>query len=243
MAELNHIARDSKFVKLMAARANGERVDSDKAEEAERIVGELVTDMNPMKRHLLAQTVAYSVDELQQHELDFLNTVADRKTISYGDKAAFNIRTEGIKAYIQAKGSTTARSYVADKQVLLSTEEISARPAINIVDLRSGRVKMADLIRMANKEMTNRKLEKVQSVLHNAVDDFASPFYGTGTGVNKAVLDAQLNYFRRLGAVTILGDQAAIGQLSVLPGMAMATGENALTQRSNEMLNEYNDNG
>lgn len=53
-------------------------------------------------------------------------------------------------------------------------------------------------------------------------------------------LDAQLAYFRRLGPVTILGDQAAVQQLASLTGMAFSTTQ---TQRSNEMLNEYNNNG
>lgn len=242
MADIN-VKRDSKLVKLMAARVKNERIDSAQLEESNRIINELAQDMSPANRHQIAQIVGYTIDELQQHELDFLNTVADQKNIGYGDKAAFRVKTEGIKAYIQAKGSTTARSYVADKQVLLSTEEVSARPAINLMDLRTGRVNMADLIREANSEMTLKKLEKVQSVLHDAVSTYASPFYGTGTGVNKSVLDAQINYFRRLGPVTILGDIAAVGQMTSLSGMAMNSGDVVYMQRSDSMLDEANRNG
>ena len=242
MADIN-VKRDSKLVKLMAARVKNERIDSAQLEESNRIINELAQDMSPANRHQIAQIVGYTIDELQQHELDFLNTVADQKNIGYGDKAAFRVKTEGIKAYIQAKGSTTARSYVADKQVLLSTEEVSARPAINLMDLRTGRVNMADLIREANSEMTLKKLEKVQSVLHDAVSTYASPFYGTGTGVNKSVLDAQINYFRRLGPVTILGDIAAVGQMTSLSGMAMNSGDVVYMQRSDSMLDEASRNG
>lgn len=91
-----------------------------------------------------------------------MNQIADIKNIAAGDKAVFNLKTGGIKAYVQAKGSTTKRSYVADRQVTLDTVEISARPAINIVDLRTGRVNMADLIREANREITNKKLAMVE---------------------------------------------------------------------------------
>ena len=177
------------------------------------------------------------MDELQQGELDFMNRIADIKNISAGDKAVFNMKTGGIKAYIQ---STTKRSYVADRQVTLDTVEISARPAIHIVDLRTGRVNMADLIREANREITNKKLAMVENTLHDAIDDYSSPFYGTGTGIVQATLDAQLAYFHRLGNVTILGDQAAVSQLAPLTGMAFSTTQ---TQRSNELLNEYNENG
>ena len=196
--------------------------------------------MNPQNRHQIAQLVAYTVDELQQRELDFMNQIADIKNIAIGDKAVFNLKTGGIKAYIQAKGSTTKRSYVADRQVSVDTVEISARPAIHIVDLRAGRVNMADLIREANREITNKKLALVETTLHNAIDDYSSPFYAYGTGVVKNTLDAQLNYFRRLGPVTILGDYAAVSQLAPLTGMAFS---NTQTQRSNELLNEYNENG
>lgn len=186
------------------------------------------------------------MDELQKRELDFLNQVADQKSVGYQDKAVFNMRTGGIKAYIQAKGSTTKRSYVADRQVTVETDEISARPAINIVDLRAGRVNMADLIREANREITNKKLALVENVLHTAMQTYSSPFYAAGTGIVKATLDAQLAYFRRLGPVTILGDQAAVAQLAGLTGMEMnpgATGGNLFTERSHGMIDEMNDNG
>ena len=155
------IMKDSKLIKVLADQARGVRVDSANADEASAIITELAQDMNPQNRHQIAQTVAYTVNELQQGELDFLNAVADIKNINYGDKAAFNVKTRGIKAYYQAKGSTTPRSYVAGKQLLVETEEISARPAINLMDLRTGRVQMADLINEANREMTNMKLVKI----------------------------------------------------------------------------------
>lgn len=239
MADIK-VTRDSKLVKLFAAQVRNERVDSDKAEEAAQIISELVTDLNPQSRHEIAQTIAYTVEELQQNSLDFLNLVADQKTIGYGDKAAFKVRTSGVKAYIQAKGSTTARSMIADHQILVDTKEISARPAINLIDLRANRVNMADLIRSANQEMTNKKLVMIEQVLHDAIDDYSSPFYGTGTGVVKATLDAQINYFRRLGPVAILGDNSAVGELANFAGMAI---NSTTMQFSGRMIDERNDNG
>lgn len=189
--------------------------------------------------------MAYTVDELQQRELDFMNQIADIKNIAAGDKAVFNMKTGGIKAYVQAKGSTTKRSYVSERQVSLETVEISARPAINIVDLRTGRVNMADLIREANREITNKKLAMVEKTLHDSIDDYASPFYGTGNGIVKATLDGQLAYFRRLGPVTIMGDQAAVAQLVPLTGLVMNAGGTGdlFTERSHGMIDEANENG
>lgn len=237
------VNRDSKLVKVLAAEARKERLDSNIVAEADQIISDLVEDLSPDHRHQIAQTVGFAVDELQQHELDFLNAVADKKVVGYNDKAVFDIKTGGIKAFVQAKGSTTARSYVADRHVTLETEEISARPAINVMDLRSHRVNMADLIREANQEITRAKIGKCVSVLSDAIDDYASPFYAAGTGIVKPTLDAMIAYFRRLGPVSIMGDQAAVGQLAGLVGMAMNSGSDIFTQRSDAMIDEYNANG
>lgn len=239
MADIR-IEKDSKLIKVLADQASYKSVDSASSDEADAIIREMAEDMTPNNRHMLAQTVAYTINELQQHELDFLNQVADRKTIGYGDKAAFNVKTQGVKAFVQAKGSTTPRSFVAGKQILVNTEEVSARPAINLIDIRAGRVKMADLIREANREMTNVKLGKVEQVLHAAIANFRTPFYGEGTGVSKAVLDKQINYFRRLGPVNIIGDIAAVSRMSELTGMQM---NSTSTQRSGNMIDEFNANG
>lgn len=239
MADIK-VNRDSKLIKVLAAQARRERVDSAAADEAAEIIKELAQDLNPQNRHEIAQTMAYAIEELQQHELDFMNSIADVKSVGYGDKAAFNLKVGDVKAYMQAKGSTTARSYVASKQVLVDTHEISARPAINIVDLRVGRVNMADLIRDANYQMTTKKMMHMQKVLHAAIENYASPFYATGNGVSAPVLDKQLQYFRRFGNVAIVGDMAAVGQLSGLAGMAMNA---SMNQFSNEQINEVNDKG
>lgn len=234
---------NSGFVKVLAAQAKNQMVDGAKIDEANQIVAELVKDPSPQNRHQLAQTVAYAVNELQQGELDFLQNVADIKNIGYGDKAAFNMKTGNIKAVIQAKGSTTPRSYVADRQVMLETMEISARPAINILDIRTGRVNMADLVRDANREMTNMKLKYIERVLHEAIDDYQKPFYATGTGIVKATLDEQLAHFKRLGRVAILGDGAAVSQLAGITGMASYAGGNMIVNPSDKIIDEYNDNG
>ena len=241
MAEIK-VERGMKLIKVLAAQSRNERVDSDKIEEANQIVAELVQDLTPQNCHQIGQIVAFTVEELQQKSLDFLGAVADIKNISYGEKAAFKVKTGGIKAVIQAKGSTTPRSYVTDSQILVSTKEISARPAINIVDLRTNRVSAADLIREANDVMTAKKLKEVESVLHTSIANFGSPFYAQSTGgLNQAALDAQLMHFRRLGPVTILGDLAAVGQLSPLTGMAVNS--TPTMQYSGNMLDERNMNG
>ena len=239
---IEKIERGMKLMNVLAAQNRGERVESDKIEQANSIVAELLQDLNPQNAHKIAQIVAFTVEELQQHALDFLGTVADEKNINYGEKAAFDVRTDGIKAYVQAKGATTARSYITDRQVLVGTKEISARPAINIVDLKANRFNIADMIREANTKILEKKLKIVESVLHAGITPVGSPWYAKSTGgFNPATLDAQVMHFRRLGPVTLLGDIAAVGQLDASTGMAINA--NPTMAYSGSMLDQHNENG
>lgn len=237
------IARDSKLIKVLASQARNERLDSNIVAEANDIIADLAQDLNPQNRHQIAQTVAFTVDELQKNSLDFLSRVADIKTINYGDKAAFNVRTGTIKAYTQAKGATAPRSMVASHQILVPTKQIAVRPAISLLDIKANRVNMGDLIREANDAMTNAKIKDAQKTLQAALagGTYSSPFFASATGsINKAALDAQIAHFRRLGPVTLMGDIAAISGLAALTGMAFSTTQ---TQRSEAMIEEYNNNG
>ena len=62
------------------------------------------------------------------------------------------MKHEGIRAYIQAKGATTARSKIAEKALTVDTVSVSARPVINFVELRNG-MQMSTLIRDASYQM------------------------------------------------------------------------------------------
>ena len=236
------IERGQKLIKVLAAQNQNERVDSDQIEKAEALIAELLEDLNPQTCHQIGQIVAFTVEELQNKALDFLGNIADEKNVNYGEKAAFKVRTDGIKAYVQAKGATTARSMITDHQLLVGTKEISARPAINIVDLKSGRFSMSDLIREANQKILEKKLAIVQNVFQSAISNYASPWYAQGgPTVNPQLLEAQTIHFRRLGPVTLLGDIAIVSQLASSAGMAINA--NPTMAYSGSMLDENNQNG
>lgn len=241
--EIKEIRRDAGLITVLAEQARHKAVKPEDAKQAADIIAELCKDNSPESRYKIAQIMAYTLTELQNTAVNFLDTIADIKTVGYNDRPVFNMKTGGIKAYIQARGATTARSYVSERQVTMNTEFIAARPAINIVDLKAGRVNMAELLTEANREMTNKKMMRVEACLHDAIDDFSSPFYATGSGVVKATLDAQIAYFARLGPVTLAGDRAAVSQLAPLVGMAMNSGTDVFTQRTEGMVDEYNQNG
>lgn len=237
------IERGTKLIKVMAAQSQNERVDSDQVEKAESLISELLTDLNPQNVHRIGQIVAYTVEELQNKALDFLKLVADEKNVGYGEKAAFKVRTDGIHAYVQAKGATTARSYITDHQLLVGTKEISARPAINIVDLKANRFSTADLIREANAKIFEKKLGIVEQVLQAGFQNVnKSPWYTKSVGgFNPALLDAQVRHFRRLGPVALLGDIAAVSELT--PSAGMQINGTPTMAYSGNMIDQNNDNG
>ena len=155
---------------------------------------------------------------------NWLTQVADTKYVGYGEKAAFKVRQEGIRAFIQAKGATPARSKIAHKQVTLDTIAVSARPVINTYELKTGRVQMADLIRDAANEMSQKEIEHIQTVLHAAATNWSTPFYGTGSGVVKTVLNPMIQHWMRTGAVCRTGNSFERNEVSVHDGAETAGG-------------------
>ncbi len=168
--------------------------------------------------------MGYTVNEMTKPQTDWLNQVVDVKRVGYGEKAAFRTKLEGITAFIQAKGGTPARSKIAHKQVTLDTIAVSARPVINMYELKTGRVQMADLIRDASYEMHTKQIQYIQQVLNAAASSWASPFYGTGAGISKTVLNPMIQHWMRTGAVTLLGDIAIVSKLADETGFTAATG-------------------
>lgn len=241
MAENIKIEKGQKLIKVMAAQVRNERVDSNLTAEAEEIVHKLAEDMSPQNMHELGQIIAFTIDETQQKALDFMNTFADVRNVSLGDRPMYRFPTKGIKAFIQATGATTARSYVTDRQFSLNTFEISSRPAINVWDIRMNRINMPDLIRQANDEFTKLKLKHVEKVLHDSIQTYGSPWYATSTGsLSKSAIDTQLKYFKRLGNVTILGD--SVEDFFSIAG-AVVNRTSGAVQYSGSMLDEMNQNG
>lgn len=67
MADIK-VNRDSKLIKVLASQARREAVDPASVEEAAEIIRELAQDDCPQNRHMIAQTIAYTIEELQKGE-------------------------------------------------------------------------------------------------------------------------------------------------------------------------------
>lgn len=208
--------------------------------EARTAIQELAKNPNPQNRYEIAQIMAFSVNDILRNRENWLNLVADVKDVGINEKAMFKVRQPGIKAYIQAKGSTTARSKVTNKFMTLETEEVAARPYINYLELAAGKVNFDENISDAAYAMEIAKIQKIESVLRAAFPGYSTPNYASGSGVVKATLDAQIMAFSRLGSVSLLGDIAIIQKLGALTGFTAATNTQ---QFAPEIILEQNRNG
>lgn len=238
------IKRDSKLITVFAEQANGKTHDYSTEREQAEIMAELTKELTPENRHQIAQIMSFTIERLQEKTLDPFSPVADIKNIGYGDKAVFKFKDKDtIRTYKQAKGATTARSYAAPEQTFtMDTFEISARPAIHVGDLRTGRLNMSDLIKEANEHITREKIQEIQKCLQASLQYKSSPYYYAG--LTKANLDGAINHFRRLGNVALMGDYAITSKIAGFAGWAAwGTGTGADIKYWQEGINEFNRTG
>ena len=232
------IFKDSPIVPVMVAQAKGEKVDSSVAENAAKVIKDLASNPTPHNRYQIGQLIAFSVNEILRPRTNWLDNVADVKRVAEDDKAQFKVKHEGIRAYIQAKGATTARSKVAEKALTVDTVSVSARPVINFVELRNG-MQMSTLINDAAYQMEQAEYGYIQNVLDAAASAWAAPFYGSGSGVVKATIDPMIRFWMRASGgarPTILGDIDMVSKLGELTGFTATTN----TMWANNLMDEQN---
>lgn len=158
-----------------------------------------------------------------REDTNWLDNLADVKRIGFGDKAEFDVKLNGVRAFIQAKGATTPRTKEGYKKLNLETISVSARPFINIVELQNGLANAADLINRATFEMECAMNGYIENVLTTAAAAWSSPYYATGSGIVKANFDPLVMHWLRLGGAAIFGDIAELNKLSANTGFAANT--------------------
>lgn len=220
------IKKDSKIVDVMVAQSKKESIDSAIAEAASKLIKDQASNPTPDNRYQIAQLVGFAVTEINRPKTNWQDSIADVKRVGDGVKAQFKVRQEGIRAFVQAKGASTARSKVADKTVTLDTIAVSTRPMINFVELKTGQTQMSDLIVDAAYQMELAEYNYIQKVLHHAAATWSSPYYGTGSGIVKATFDPMVRHWMRVSggsAPIILGDIDMISKLGELTGFTAST--------------------
>ena len=237
------IAKDMKIVDVMVAQAKGERLDSNVIENANNVIRELAQDMSPNNRYQIAQLVGFTVNELMKPKTNWLDQVADVKRVAINERPQFTVRQDGVKAYVQAKGATTARSTVADKAITLDTLAVSARPYVNLTELHANPGKMAELITEATTQMELAEYGHIQKVLNAAASNWKAPYYGTGSGIVKATLDPMIRHHVRISGgapATIIGDIDMTSKLAEQTGF---THNGTMQQFSDSVILEQNNAG
>lgn len=234
------IYKDSEIVNVAIAEARKERIDSEVRENANKLIKDLASDPNPNNKYQIAQLVKFAVDDIVKRDTNWLENLADVKRVGFGDKAEFDVKLPGIKAFIQAKGATTPRTKNARKTVSLETLSVSARPVINIVELQNGLANAADVINDASYQMECAMYGYIENVLTTAAATWSSPYYGTGSGLVKSTLDPMVMHWVRVGGgAAIFGD---IGENTKLAQLTGFTANSTTQQFSGNIINEQNAN-
>jgi len=233
MSEIN---AKSPIVELFSANLVApENVVASELKDANDFIKELCANPNPNNRYEIAQILRLIVDNQLDLALNYLPTIADVKHIDFGQKAQFQIDLPGVKAFFQAKGSTTERSKVGHTYTTLETDEVSVRPAINFYDLLSGKTDFSKVATESAFRMEMAIAAKVQKTLYDAFSAMSAPNYGTGNGVVASVIDPIIYALARLGGVSIMGDIECISKFTAL------TGFNSIINP--EYVKEHNQNG
>ena len=105
-----------------------------------------------------------------KEDTNWLDNLADVKRVGFGDKAEFDVKLNGIRAFVQAKGATTPRTKEGYKKLTMETISVSARPFINIVELQNGLANAADLINKATYQMEVGAATRVSARESSAVE-------------------------------------------------------------------------
>ena len=242
MATEIRIEKDSNIVDVVLAEARHERIDSDVRKNANKLLRDLASDPNPNNKYQISQLVKFAVNDIIKRDTNYLDVLADVKRVGFGDKAEFDVKLPGIKAFIQAKGATTPRTKNAHKTVSLETLSVSARPVINIVEIQNGLANAADVINDASFQMECAMNGFIANVLTTAAATWNSPYYGTGSGLVKATLDPMVMHWIRTGGAAIFGDIGENAKLAQLTGF-VANATAGTMQFSGNIIDEQNRNG
>ena len=233
------IRKDSTIVDVVLAEARHERIDSNDRENADKLIKDLAVEPNPHNKYQISQLVKFAVNDIIKRDTNFLDAIADTKRVGFNDKAEFDIKLPGVRAFVQAKGATTPRTKNSRKAFTMETLAVSARPFVNIVELQGGLANAAELINDAAYQMEVAINRHVEDVLVQGVRNWSAPYYAQGSGLVKATLDPEiLHWIRTTGGATILGDIGLLNQLYGLTGFVATTN----TQLNDELLGEQNRN-
>lgn len=211
--------KDSRIVEVFSKDLRGKQEDRSELKDAMEFVKELASNPNPNNRYELAQILSYVINDGFVERTNYLEEIADVKRTGMGEKAQFKIEVEGLKAYFQAKSSSTERSKISDKYLSMKTDEVSIRPVVNFYDLQTGKADFTRIAQQAVAELELKTVKRIQDVVYAAFSAMGTPNYSQGSGLAAGTFDPILHAMLRVGgSAAILGDIEALSKFTALVG-------------------------
>lgn len=229
-----NINKESRIVEVFSADLLGKQGDVKEFKDANEYIKELASNPTPNNTYEISQILSYVVDAGLQERMNYLDEIADVKRTDIGTKVEFEIEVEELKAMFQAKSSSTLRSKISNKYVILDNEEVSIRPVVDFYELKSGKVDFNRIARQAVSKLEVAIIKRVQDSVFAAISALSSPNYATGAGITSAVFDPLLFAMQRAGgSASIIGDMEALAKFTALVGSSVPS----------DYLIEHNRNG
>lgn len=216
-------------------------VDKKDLSMSNEYIRELASKTSPESVWELGQILSFVINDGFTERVNYIDQIADVKRTGYNEKAQFEIEIDDLKAMFQAKSATTERSKISTRKFSLDTDEISIRPVINFLDLKTGK---QDLTKIADRAIARLEMafvKRVQDAIYAAFKELGAANYGAGSGVTKGVFDPILHAMRRAGGdVSVLGDTEALSKFTDLSGFnGNVPSELALEHNRNGMIGHY----
>lgn len=239
---------------ILSSIVQGKDVDQEKKDKFLASVKKLAKDPTPDNRYKLSQLIGYTINDMIMQRMNWIENIADTRNGALGDKPEFELNFSGITAKIGAKGHTPEVSMIQDRQVVVPTVEVSARPKANFRDLIRKPEKIVTMVNDAMRSMENEVVQYIEGVLHATQSGLTTPNYESGA-LAKSTLDDQLTAIERLnGEATILGDVGLLRDLTAFAGFSNRVADELMVQHNqngfigtylgasvNQLINRYAD--
>lgn len=212
------------------------QIDKGELNSAKEYIKELSSKPSPDHVYEIAQIMSFVIDSLLESRLNYLDLLADVKHTAYGERAQFQVQYNGLKAFYQAKSTSTERSKLSNKYVRLDTDEVSIRPVVDFLELQTGKQDLVDVAAHAAERLDVKIAQRIQDTVFTAFSGMQSPNFKNGAGIVAANFNPIIYAMARIGGgVTVVGDREVLAGLTDLTGYS--------NYFSQELINETNQNG
>lgn len=237
-----NIQKDSRIVEVFSNDLLKKDNSKGEIKDAHVYIQELASNPTPDNQYELAQILSFVINDGLTQRLNFLDLIADVKRTGLKEKAQFKLEIDGLKAMFQSKAGTTERTKVGNKYFGLDTEEVSIRPVVDFIDLKTGETNLVRLADQASRKLENAIVKRVQDVIYSAFKGLNGVNYATGAGITKGSFDPILFAMRRAGGqASIVGDPEALAGFTSLAGFNGTVPDAlAVEHNQNGLIGRYN---